>query len=1097
MSVLKYKDPVTGEWKKIGVNGQDGKSAYAYARDGGYAGTEAEFAEKLAEESPKAFYVNILSMDEGTVDKTDAEIEAAVQAGKSVYLKFPLSENDPVYIINVPLTGILSADAISGWLFEGTFFPAAIGVPSPAHIMTIVSAGMLMGSETVYLADYNNIPPTPNPSSLEINGTRYDGSIFVDYTDTINSMITDVTNKLSATDVGLDEVNNTSDTDKPVSTAQAAAILDAKTKDVSGNALQRVYCSMIPYGNNITTEGTDLNTTNFLKVGNYYCSKNAVAKTLVNCPTTSGFMMQVYSPLSTTIDNETNTWVYRLRKLQVYTGEEYIQYCYSGATAGSWTYGAWNRTIRSNNTATTSANGLMLASDKVKLNGIEAEANKTVVDSALSSSSANPVQNSVVTAALDGKAASSHTHNYYGVCSTDAGTAEKTVSIDGFELVEGAFVVVKFTNANSIASPTLNVSGTGAKPIYRYGTTAVSTGTTTTGWIAGAVQTFTYDGAGWIRDYWNNSTYSNASLGQGYGTCSTAAATVAKTVSLSSYSLTTGGVVAVKFTNSVPANATLNVNSKGAKAIYYKGAKITAGIIDAGDLATFIYNGSYYHLISIDKAKLPNPNALTINGKVYDGSEAVNIEISGGSTSEVNALGQTPITLTEAANIKLVADGECSYTAKGATVADLSTAEITRSNATLTEYEDYIEVVSTGGSTWYNSYVLFSIKGLTVGTTYVFLEGGLGLDTVNLINNGYFVIRDSSGTQLAATDHVGSGFKSYEFTTTTSGISIYWYPASNYYWNQNHRTARVSDWYINEASDGTTRTVIFSKTGTFTDSYLLGEVPTGVTISSNPSCEVYGTSTIGDETTSGATSPLTGKTVVCFGDSLFGMYRGDTSAPAYVAKRTGATVHNIGFGGCRMSVHPTTGYAAFSMWALAKAISEKSWTTQDAQASSGSSYFSEHLATLKGIDFNSVDAIVIHYGTNDFTGNVTIDNASNLLDYNTLCGALRYSIEKLLTTYPNLRIYVSLPAFRYWTSDSGTVTYSTTYTNSGGKTLVNFVDSLISVAKEYNLPVVDCYYGLGINKINASTFLADGVHHNLEGRKRFGGYIGSRLIAEW
>ena len=189
----------------------------------------------------------------------------------------------------------------------------------------------------------------------------------------------------------------------------------------------------------------------------------------------------------------------------------------------------------------------------------------------------------------------------YGICETAADVADKVVTVDGsFILKEGAFIIVRFLNANSIAAPTLNVNGSGAKPMYRYGTTTMSTGTTTTGWVAGAIQMFTYNGEGWIRDYWNNTTYSNVSLGQGYTTCSTAEATVAKTASLSSYSLTAGGIVAVKFTNAVPANATLNINSKGAKAMYYRGSKITADVIKAGDTATFIYS-SYYHLISIDR----------------------------------------------------------------------------------------------------------------------------------------------------------------------------------------------------------------------------------------------------------------------------------------------------------------------------------------------------------------------------------------------------------------------------------------------------------------------------------------------------------------
>ena len=53
--------------------------------------------------------------------------------------------------------------------------------------------------------------------------------------------------------------------------------------------------------------------------------------------------------------------------------------------------------------ATTGAAGLMSAADKTKLDGVEAGANKTIVDDAMSDTSTNPVQNKAVKAALDGK----------------------------------------------------------------------------------------------------------------------------------------------------------------------------------------------------------------------------------------------------------------------------------------------------------------------------------------------------------------------------------------------------------------------------------------------------------------------------------------------------------------------------------------------------------------------------------------------------------------------------------------------------------------------------------------------------------------------
>lgn len=58
----------------------------------------------------------------------------------------------------------------------------------------------------------------------------------------------------------------------------------------------------------------------------------------------------------------------------------------------------------SKDAATAEADGLMSKADKTKLDGIEAGANKTIVDATLDASSTNPVQNKAVKAALDSKA---------------------------------------------------------------------------------------------------------------------------------------------------------------------------------------------------------------------------------------------------------------------------------------------------------------------------------------------------------------------------------------------------------------------------------------------------------------------------------------------------------------------------------------------------------------------------------------------------------------------------------------------------------------------------------------------------------------------
>lgn len=101
--------------------------------------------------------------------------------------------------------------------------------------------------------------------------------------------------------------------------------------------------------------------------------------------------------------------------------------------------------------------------------------------------------------------------------------------------------------------------------------------------------------------YWNSANYDSAIIGQGYVTCSTAAATVDKAVSLSNYLLKPGGIVSVRFVYSVPANATLCINHKAIIPIYYRNAAITDNVIKAGDIATFMFNGAKYTLLSIDR----------------------------------------------------------------------------------------------------------------------------------------------------------------------------------------------------------------------------------------------------------------------------------------------------------------------------------------------------------------------------------------------------------------------------------------------------------------------------------------------------------------
>lgn len=146
MSVLNYKDPTTGEWKEL--KSIAGKSAYEYAQDGGYTGTETEFAAKLAED-PTVFYVNVTDNGDGTwtADKTIAEIVEAYNAGRPVYA---ISRN-----VMLPLTSLSTDDPASA------AFATSLSIDAErVDMMVVISGDTAICEITSYDCDrfYETLP---------------------------------------------------------------------------------------------------------------------------------------------------------------------------------------------------------------------------------------------------------------------------------------------------------------------------------------------------------------------------------------------------------------------------------------------------------------------------------------------------------------------------------------------------------------------------------------------------------------------------------------------------------------------------------------------------------------------------------------------------------------------------------------------------------------------------------------------------------------------------------------------------------------------------------------------------------------------------
>lgn len=486
--------------------------------------------------------------------------------------------------------------------------------------------------------------------------------------------------------------------------------------------------------------------------------------------------------------------------------------------------------------------------------------------------------------------------------------------------------------------------------------------------------------------------------------------------------------------------------------------------------------------------------------EIHDGVDGVDAGTISGTASadEYTLRGQTPQTISSGSTVKLVGDTECTYYVKSHTVADFDIESGALTNAVLSKEGDRFQLKAGSGATaWYQTYIDVIAEGLVVGETYNFVFDAAGVPYQESTHQsaGHYTVHDAEGNTLITREAMHNDVVHiHEFTAPTTSVRIRWYPATNSIFAAGVSVAYVNAIYINRA--GTTEhTQILNLSGTFTGTTLLGSLPGGITVDSDPASYVY------LRTGSGAASAVSrhaGKMCVCFGDSVTGNMDAPYDYPSVLAEETGMEVVNAGFGGCRMSdTHPTEAYAAFSMVKLAEAVASADWTLQDEKVGDISELAnaSEHLAALKNTDWSSVDFVTIAYGTNDIQGGVTLDDAENPQSTTAYLGALRYAITKLLTAYPHLKVLLLTPIYRYWNDED----VDSDEKLFGGRNFTDWGDGLLGVAEEFKIPAVDMYRTLGFNAITRGHYFpsTDGTHPNTEGLKLIGGKIAAKLIAEY
>lgn len=202
--------------------------------------------------------------------------------------------------------------------------------------------------------------------------------------------------------------------------------------------------------------------------------------------------------------------------------------------------------------ATSAANGLMSANDKLKLN---------------------------------------YTNIAYATCDTAADISAKVATISGnskWSLAVGSIVTVKFSATNTASNCTLNINETGAKQIWYHASVHTGNSSNVCG-IANAFITFMYDGTYWVWIGHSNDNY------PGYASATAAGIVSTGTQHFAGYKIFPTRI-AIKTTGTVGTQPTSDINS----AMYFSNTGVNASFgeirncirsssVTTGEVFTSIY----------------------------------------------------------------------------------------------------------------------------------------------------------------------------------------------------------------------------------------------------------------------------------------------------------------------------------------------------------------------------------------------------------------------------------------------------------------------------------------------------------------------------
>ncbi|MBQ9989628.1 MAG: hypothetical protein IJP31_01600 [Lachnospiraceae bacterium] len=239
-------------------------------------------------------------------------------------------------------------------------------------------------------------------------------------------------------------------------------------------------------------------------------------------------------------------------------------------------------------------------------------------------------------------------------------------------------------------------------------------------------------------------------------------------------------------------------------------------------------------------------------------------------------------------------------------------------------------------------------------------------------------------------------------------------------------------------------------------------------------------------------------TLLCLGNSPFADNKGEGGLAQALAAQVDGVAYDASFADSFQSLKHETYQADYpndgvSLYSIAQAISSGDFSTMEAAAASLSDEAVKTVEMLKGLDFSTVDMLIIMYDLSDYIDHRPLYDPNNDSNLVTWSGSMNASLELIEEAYPHIRtVILSTPACGKTIDDfyvDGDIH------NLGNGTIPDYLNYQMNVILNTGVSYIDLYYGV-IRIDTRDEYLVNDYHLNEKGIQaiadRFGYFFGDQ-----